>query len=78
MSKYKELYHNPPKLKITGKPRQVKINLVSCMCDNEYRWTFNRELPDGDYDLCTHGYAYSNFQIKLREKAIKEIIGNEL
>ena len=39
MSKYRELIQNPPKLKIEGKPREIKVDLVSCMCDNRYRWT---------------------------------------
>ena len=39
MSKYQELWENPPKLNVEGDPREVKINLISCMCDNKYRWT---------------------------------------
>ena len=63
MSKYQELLVNPPKLKIEGKPREIKINLVSCMCDNEYRWTI-KQNEDGDYKINTHGFAYSNWQIQ--------------
>jgi hypothetical protein len=63
MSKYRELLTNPPTLEVKGKPREIKIDLVSCMCDNRYRWTI-KENKDGDYKIFTHGHAYSNFQIK--------------
>tara|TARA_Y100001963_G_C6708354_1_gene413040 strand:+ start:900 stop:1196 length:297 start_codon:yes stop_codon:yes gene_type:complete len=72
MSKYQELLVNPPKLKIEGKPREIKINLVSCMCDNEYRWTI-KQNEDGDYKINTHGFAYSNWQIKDRKDDIEWI-----
>ncbi len=61
MSKYRELLTKPPVLDICGNPREVKVNLVSCMCDNKYRWTFKKN-EDGDYKIFTHGQAYSNFQ----------------
>mgnify|MGYP001304849616 FL=1 len=70
MSKYQELLVNPPKLKIEGKPREIKINLVSCMCDNKYRWTI-KQNEDGDYKINTHGFAYSNWQIKERKDDIE-------
>ena len=72
MSKYQELLVNPPKLKIEGKPREIKINLVSCMCDNEYRWTI-KQNEDGDYKINTHGFAYSNWQIRARRDDIEWI-----
>ena len=72
MSKYQELLENPPKLKIEGKPREIKINLVSCMCDNKYRWTI-KQNEDGDYKINTHGFAYSNWQIKDRKDDIEWI-----
>ena len=67
MSKYDELTENPPKLEVKGEPRQVKLDLVSVMCDNRYRWTFERKTPEHDFELCTHGYAYSNFHMSLRK-----------
>ena len=70
MSKYQELLVNPPKLKIEGKPKEIKIDLVSCMCDNRYRWTI-KQNEDGDYRINTHGFAYSNFQIKDRKDDIE-------
>ena len=70
MSKYRELIQNPPKLKIEGKPREIKVDLVSCMCDNRYRWTIYQN-EDGDYRINTGGYAYSNFQIKHRQDDIE-------
>ena len=63
MSIYNQLKENPPKLKIKGKPREIKINLISCMCDNEYRWTIYKN-ENGDYRINTHGFCYSNWQIK--------------
>lgn len=72
MTKYQELLENPPKLKIEGKPREIKINLVSCMCDNKYRWTI-KQNEDGDYKINTHGFAYSNWQIKDRKDDIEWI-----
>ena len=70
MSKYQELLVNPPKLKIEGKPKEIKIDLVSCMCDNRYRWTI-KQNEDGDYKINTHGFAYSNWQIKDRKDDIE-------
>ena len=67
MSKYDELTENPPKLEVKGEPRQVKLDLVSVMCDNRYRWTFERKTPEHDFELWTHGYAYSNFHMSLRK-----------
>ena len=72
MSKYQELLVNPPKLKIEGKPKEIKIDLVSCMCDNRYRWTI-KQNEDGDYRINTHGFAYSNWQIKDRKDDIEWI-----
>lgn len=72
MSKYQELLENPPKLKIEGKPKEIKIDLVSCMCDNRYRWTIKKN-EDGDYKINTHGFAYSNWQIRARRDDIEWI-----
>ena len=47
MSKYRELLIKPPVLEVYGKPREIKIDLVSVMCDNRYRWTI-KENEDGD------------------------------
>ena len=71
MSKYGELLRKPPVLGvIKGKPREMKIDLVSCMCDNRYRWTV-KENEDGDYKINCHGQAYSNFQIDHRRDDIE-------
>ena len=70
MSKYRELLINPPKLKLEGKPREIKINLISCMCDNSHRWTI-KQNSEGDYRINTHGFAYSNWQIKHRKDDIE-------
>ena len=76
MTKYQELYYNPPKFKVEGKPREIKINLVSCMCDNEYRWTI-KQNEDGDYKINTHGFAYSNWQMKARKDVIEWVADDE-
>ena len=70
MNKYKELKENPPKLKVEGDPREVKIDLVSVMCDNRYRWTFRKD-QNGDFKLNTHGFAYSNYHMKLRSDDVE-------
>ena len=68
MSKYAELLNNPPKLKVKKDAREVVINLVSCMCDNKYKWTFKKN-EDGDFKIKTHGYAFSNFQTEIEWEA---------
>ena len=73
MSRYDELTENPPKLEVKGEPRQVKIDLVSVMCDNRYRWTFERKTPEHDFELWTHGYAYSNFHMSLRKDDLETL-----
>jgi hypothetical protein len=70
MSKYSELLNNPPKLEVKENAREIKIDLVSCMCDNRYRWTIKKN-EGGDYKIFTHGFAYSNFQIKHRRDDIE-------
>jgi hypothetical protein len=61
MSKYRELVSNPVKNIITGKPKQVLLDLVSCMCDNKSQITFALN-ENGSYSCLTHGQAFSNFQ----------------
>ena len=62
MSKYRELISNPVKNIITGKPKQVLIDLISCMCDNKNQITFALN-ENGSYSCLTHGYAFSNYQM---------------
>ena len=69
-TKYSDLISNPPNLVVVDKPREVKINLISCMCDNEHRWTIKKN-SDGDYRIHTHGFAYSNWQIPHRKDDIE-------
>ena len=61
MSRYRELLTKPPMLEVYGKPREIKIDLVSATCDNKSRWTI-KQNEDGDYKINCHGQAYSNFQ----------------
>jgi len=70
MSKYDELLKNPPKLLVKKEAREVVINLVSCMCDNKYKWTFKKN-EEGDFKIRTHGYAFSNFQTKFDKDEIE-------
>ena len=70
MSKYNELRFNPPKLKVEGKPRQIKIDLISSMCDNKYRFSVSLN-NDGDYKIFTNGFAWSNFGIKHKKDDIE-------
>jgi hypothetical protein len=62
-SKYTELRNNPPVLNVVPNAREIVIDLVSCMCDNKNKLSFKRDA-NGDYKISTHGYAFSNFQIK--------------
>ena len=69
-SKYAKLILNPPNLEVKGKPRQIKIDLISCMCDNKYRWVCTQN-GDGDWKINTMGFAYSNFQCKYRKDDVE-------
>lgn len=66
MSLYRQLVDNPPKLVVDPSPydsvHQIKIDLVSVMCDNKYRWIAKKN-DDGDFVLRTGGHAFSNFGI---------------
>ena len=53
---------HPPTLRVQGEVREIKIDLVSVMCDNKSRWTAKKN-SEGDFKISTGGYAYSNFQI---------------
>ena len=72
MSTYQKTKNNPPALYIKGTPREVKIDLVSNMCDNRYRWTFKKN-EEGDYKLNTHMFAYSNFGLSIRKDDLEWI-----
>ena len=77
MSKYAKLLIKPPVLEVYGKPREMKIDLVSAMCDNRYRWTIKKN-EDGDYKIFTHGFAYSNWQIEHGKDDIEWIADEEM
>jgi len=70
MSRYGELLRKPPVLTVKGKPREIKIDLVSCMCDNRYRWTIKKD-KDGEWKINTGMFAYSNWQIDHRRDDIE-------
>ncbi len=63
---YRQLVDYPPTLSVNPHPhdsiRQIKIDLVSVMCDNKYRWTASKN-DDGDFVINTGRFAYSNFGI---------------
>lgn len=42
--------------------REVRIHTVAGMCDNRHLITLKKNA-DGDFKLCTHIQAYSNFGI---------------
>ena len=70
MSLYHKLRLEPPVLKIEGKPREIKIDVVSVMCDNKYRWIVKKD-GNGDYRINTSPSSYSNFQIEWRKDDIE-------
>ena len=61
MKTYKELINNPEEIKVKENATTVKFYLVSCMCDNQYIFTFDK--LDNGYNLSTDCFAYSNFDI---------------
>lgn len=70
MSLYHKLRLDPPLLKIEGKPREIKIDVVSVMCDNKYRWSVFKN-DNGDYKISTSPQAFSNFQTKYKKDDIE-------
>jgi len=70
MSLYHKLRLEPPLLKIKGNPREIKIDVVSVMCDNKYRWSVSAN-DNGDYKISTSPQAFSNFQTKYRKDDIE-------
>tara|TARA_R100000654_G_scaffold16524_6_gene34667 strand:+ start:2036 stop:2329 length:294 start_codon:yes stop_codon:yes gene_type:complete len=69
MSLYHKLRLDPPALKVEGNPREIKIDVVSVMCDNKYRWSVKK--IKGDYKIFTSPFAYSNFQTKFKRDDIE-------
>jgi len=70
MSKYVELLNNPPTLEVKENAREVVINLISCVCDNKYKWTIKKN-SEGDFKINTHHQAFSNFQTKFDKDEIE-------
>ena len=70
MSRYSELINNPPELIVKKGAREVVITLVSCMCDNKYKWTIKKN-EEGDFKINTHGQSFSNFQTKFDKDEIE-------
>tara|TARA_R100000278_G_scaffold28063_3_gene25494 strand:+ start:5972 stop:6403 length:432 start_codon:yes stop_codon:yes gene_type:complete len=69
MSLYHKLRLDPPVLKVEGNPREIKIDVVSVMCDNKYRWSVKK--IDGDYKISTHPQSFSNFGTKYKRDDIE-------
>ena len=61
MDLYNRLKNNPPTLKVEGKPTEMKIDVVSVMCDNKYRWSVKQ--IDGNYHISTSPFSYTNFDL---------------
>ena len=62
MNLYTQLQMHPPTLTVQGEVREIKIDLVSVMCDNKYRW-IARKNEEGDFRIYTDRFTYSNFNI---------------
>jgi hypothetical protein len=62
MSLYQELTMNPPAIEefIPSNPREVLFKLINPMGHVKH---ISFKKVDGDFEINTHGDAYSNFQI---------------
>ena len=72
MSKYQELYQNPPRVRssIKKNAKEVIFYVVSCMCDNKHTLRF-RKNDDDEFKMSGMGQALSNFQFGYKEGGIK-------
>ena len=72
MSKYQELYQNPPRVRssIKKNAKEVIFYAVSCMCDNKHTLKF-RKNDDDEFKMSGMGQALSNFQFGYKEGGIK-------
>ena len=72
MSKYQELYQNPPRVRssIKKNAKEVIFYVVSCMCDNKSTLRF-RKNDDDEFKMSGMGQALSNFQFGYKEGGIK-------
>ncbi len=61
MDLYIELRNNPPLIKVKDGARELRIKLISVMCDNAYTLSLKKK-PDGDFKLNGLGYSLSNYQ----------------
>jgi glyoxylase-like metal-dependent hydrolase (beta-lactamase superfamily II) len=66
MSLYEQLRENPPTFVVDPSPHdsvnEIKIDLVSVMCDNKYRWIAKKN-DNGKFIIDTGRFAYMNFGI---------------
>ena len=66
---YRKLKSFPPKLKVKGNPKQMKIDILG-VGGNMFRWICKKD-EDGYWKINTLGYAYSNFQSDYRKDDIE-------
>lgn len=64
---YNETRHNPPKLKVVEKPREVIFDIVSCMCDNMHKLYLTKDA-NGDFKLNGGGHSLANYQMEFDYK----------
>jgi len=60
---YRDLLISPPKLEVVKDAKEVVMKVISVMCDNKYTLSLKKN-KEGNFKMYTHGFAYSNFQIK--------------
>lgn len=66
----------PPKLEVKKEAREIIIELVSVMCDNQYVWKIKKD-ESGDYKISTCGHSFSNFGIEFRKDQIEWIADDQ-
>jgi uncharacterized protein YegP (UPF0339 family) len=69
-SKYQDLVIEPPKLKVVTDPREIQIEVISCMCDNKHDFSLKKN-ENGEFKFRTSNQAYTNFGIKHKQYEIE-------
>lgn len=66
---YSQLVKSPPQIQIAENATEMKIHLVSVMCDNKYMISMTRFTTG--WQLNTRGQAFHNFQMKCYQYEIE-------
>jgi hypothetical protein len=69
-NQYIQLRNNPPKLTVKKDAKELRIHIVSCMCDNKYVLTLKKNGND-EFKLSGGGFALSNFGFKFKPYEIE-------